>query len=286
MGTIESSGIATARATSDGRVAIVKRFGSLYAMTHIAQVQLINSRYGSQVAEQLKRIEISVETGRDVVIRLVDGELETTLTFKGGTVFECSAVTTRPPGDKPLSLADNDSLVAQARGSYAFDLRQAEREVPRPSPPQAPSATPLRVDDDEVAARLTAGLPLTHISQMGGDEYFLVADCTYRANDGTTLTVLKGFRTDLASIPRLLTLFVTVRDLSITAPTFHDLLYRSGGRVEPPLGTVSPEGRVFTQEDADNLFLELMTREKIGFFKRSLAFGAVRLAGRWAWQGR
>lgn len=254
-------------------------------MTHIAQVQLMNSRYGNQVAEQLKRIETSVEMGRHVVIRLVDGELETTLTFKGGTVFECSAVTTRPAGDKPLSLADNESLVAQARGSFAFDLRQAEREVPRPAAPLAPTPRPLRVDDDQVAARLASGLPLTHISQMGGGEYFLEADCAYRANDGYTLTVLKGFHTDLASIPRLLTLFVTIRDLSITAPTFHDLLYRTGGRVVPPLGTVSPAAKVFTQEDADNLFLELMTREKIGFFKRSLAFGAVRLAGRWAWQG-
>ena len=256
-------------------------------MTRTAEVQLMTSRYGSQLAGQLKRIETSVEMGRHVVIRLVDGERETTLTFRGGTVFECSAVTNRPAGDQPLSLADNESLVAQARGSFAFDLQQAEREVPRPvaPPTAAPTPVPLRVDDDQVAARLAAGLPLTHITQMGGDEYFLVADCAYRANDGYTLTVLEGFRTDLASIPRLLTLFVTVRDLSITAPTFHDLLYRTGGRVAPPLGTVVPEGKVFSQEDADNLFLELMTREKVGFFKRNLAFGAVRLAGRRAWRG-
>ena len=257
------------------------------AMNDTAQVQLLTSRYGKELAEQLRRIETSVEMGNDVTVRLVDGRLETTLAFKGGTVFECSAVAARPPGDKALSLADNESLVAQVRGAFAFDLRQAEREAPRPPASPSPTATalPLRVDEARVAARLAAGLPLTHISQMGGDEYFLVADCVYRANDGYTLTALQGFHTDLASIPRLLTLFITVRGLSTTAPMFHDLLYRTGGRVAPPLGTVSPEGKVFSQEDADNLFLELMTREKVGFFKRNLAFGAVRLAGRSAWRG-
>lgn len=258
-------------------------------MNRIAHVQIMNSRYGSRLAEQLKRIEISVESGRDVVIRLVDGDRETTLAFKGGTVFECSAVTARPAADKPPSLADNESLVAQVGGSFAFDLRQAEREVPRrpaaPSPAAPPATVPLRVDDAEVAARLAAGLPLTHISQMGGDEYFLVADCAYRANDGYLLTALKGFRTDLASIPRLLTVFVTVRDLSTTAPMFHDLLYRTGGCVRLPLGTVLPEGKAFSQKEADDLFLELMTREKVGFFKRNLAYGAVRLGGRSAWRG-
>ena len=70
----------------------------------------------------------------------------------------------------------------------------------------------------------------------------------------------------------------------ITAPTFHDLLYRTGGNLLPPLGVISPHGKLFTKDEADDLFLELMTREKVSFFKRNFAYAAVKLAGRSAWK--
>jgi Protein of unknown function (DUF1353) len=48
---------------------------------------------------------------------------------------------------------------------------------------------------------------------------------------------------------------------------------------------VSPDDKVFSKVEADDLFLELMTREKVSFFKRNFAYAAVRLAGRSAWKG-
>ena len=255
-------------------------------MFNIGHYQIMDSRYGGQLADQLKRIELAVHGGQDVTIRLVDGDRQMTLSFKGGQVFECSEPSAPPAGQKPPTLADNDGLVAFGTGSFAFDLPEAEREIPsREVKRGLREAAALRVDDEKIRARLAAGLPLTEISQMGSDEYFLVSNCSYRANDGYTITALKGFRTDLASIPRLLTVLISVQDLSITAPTFHDLLYRSGGDLLPPLGVVSPHGKLFTKLEADDLFLELMTREQVSFFKRNFAYAAVRLAGRSAWKG-
>ena len=242
--------------------------------------------YLSRLGEQLRRIEWEVESGRAVTIKLIDGDRQMTLVFSGGNVSKTLGTTVSQPDQKPVSLADNDSLVAAVQGSYSFDLRQADREISSTEVrEQRAKASPLRVSDEKIQARLAAGLPLTEISQMGGDEYFLISDCPYRANDGFTITALKGFHTDLASIPRLLMPFITPQQLSITAPMFHDLIYRTGGRVLPPLGVVSPENKVFQRQDADELFLELMTREKVGFFKRNVAFGAVRVGGRSAWRG-
>ena len=47
---------------------------------------------------------------------------------------------------------------------------------------------------------------------------------------------------------------------------------------------VAPGDKVFTRDEADDLFLELMTREKVSFFKRNFAYAAVRLAGGSAWK--
>ena len=255
-------------------------------MFNIGHYQTMDSRYGGQLADQLERIEQAVQGGQSVTIRLVDGDREVTMSFKGGQAFECSEPTAPPAGQKPPTLADNDGLLALVIGSFAFDLREAEREIPKREATRGlREASQLRVDDEKIRARLESGLPLTEISQMGSDEYFLVSDCSYRANDGYTITALKGFHTDLASIPKLLTVIVSVQDLSITAPTFHDLLYRTGGKLLPPLGVISPHGKVFSKVEADDLFLELMTREKVSFFKRNFAYAAVRLAGRSAWKG-
>lgn len=255
-------------------------------MPDIVQFQLMASRYGSELAARLHAIERAVEGGQQVTIRLVDGDLELTLKFEGMRACTISDPAPVRVGEPPPRLADSAGLVATLTGSFAFDLQEAEREIPASEAAQRlDQAASLRVDDAAVRARLAAGLPLTEISQMGGDEYFLVSDCTYRTNGGHSITVLKGFRTDLASIPRLLLPFIPVRDLSITAPTFHDLIYRTGGCVAPPLGTIKPADKIYSKVEADDLFLELMTREGVGYFKRNLAYAAVRLGGRSAWKG-
>ncbi len=64
----------------------------------------------------------------------------------------------------------------------------------------------------------------------------------------------------------------------------HDLIYRSGGEVILPHGAVRPTGRRFERREADDLFLELMTRAKVSYWKRNVAYLAVRGFGQSSWQ--
>jgi len=257
-------------------------------MFNVGNYQYTNSNsYLGQLGAQLKHIESLVEGGREVRIRLVFGDHESVLTFKGVKSFELSPAVPAAAEAKRPSLADNEGLVPSVQGSFGFDLGEAQRQVPaQDAHPQAAPHSKLMVSEEEIAARIASGLPLTDISQMGSHEYFVRADCTYKANDGYTITAKANFRTDLASIPKILLPFISVQDLSVTAPVFHDLIYRTGGDVVHPAGEVVPAGKLFRKDEADDLFLELMTREKVGYFKRNFAYGAVILFGGSAWKGR
>ncbi len=89
----------------------------------------------------------------------------------------------------------------------------------------------------------------------------------------------RGFRSDLASIPRLFWAIIASFELSLLAPIMHDLIYRSGGRVILPHGEVTPTGRIFERKEADDLFLELMTRAKVAYWKRPYE-GVCKIEGR------
>ena len=130
-------------------------------------------------------------------------------------------------------------------------------------------------------------LPNPAIKFEGNNEWSVVEDNSYSANDGYTITVKKGFRTDLASIPRFCWVLIASYELSVVAPVFHDLIYRSGGGVvRAPDGRVEPGAKVFTRREADDLFLELMTRAKVSYWKRNVAYLAVEYFGASAWKGR
>ena len=94
----------------------------------------------------------------------------------------------------------------------------------------------------------------------------------------------RGFRSDLASSPPLFWAIIASFELSLLAPIMHDLIYRSGGRVILPHGEVTPTGRIFERKEADDLFLELMTRAKVAYWKRNVAYLAVRGFGQSSWQ--
>ncbi len=53
-----------------------------------------------------------------------------------------------------------------------------------------------------------------------------------------------------------------------------------------PDGEVIPAGKLFSRKDADDVFLELMTRSKVAYWKRNVAYLAVRAFGQSSWQGR
>jgi hypothetical protein len=98
---------------------------------------------------------------------------------------------------------------------------------------------------------------------------------------GHEIRVPKGFQFDLASIPASLWSLLAPNALSPQAALVHDYLYRYQGH--PPFGAVEPY-RTYSRKEADGLFNEIMARVPgIGSIRRVLAYGAVRLCGRGAW---
>ena len=93
-----------------------------------------------------------------------------------------------------------------------------------------------------------------------------------------------GFRFDLASVPRAAwTVVGAPFEFGRAAPILHDLLYHYGGCV--PFAMLEP-WRAFTRGDADRLFWDTMTAEKIPFFRRRLGYWAVKMFGGIAWAKR
>jgi hypothetical protein len=99
--------------------------------------------------------------------------------------------------------------------------------------------------------------------------WILLEDFTYTDNY-YHIKVPKGFKTDLASIPRFFWRLIAPFELSLAAPLVHDYLYRHGGNV--------PSGN-FTRSDADWFFLSIMREERVPAWRRWAAYVAVRLFG-------
>ena len=101
---------------------------------------------------------------------------------------------------------------------------------------------------------------------------------------GCTLIAPKGYKFDLASVPRPLWAIIAPFDLSTLAPLFHDMMYEFRGLL-PSADYVSPhpQPRRFNQKDADDLFLRLMMVEGVPAWKRNAAYVAVRAAGWTYW---
>lgn len=87
------------------------------------------------------------------------------------------------------------------------------------------------------------------------------------------LLIPDGYITDLASIPRLLWRIIAPFELSIAAPLVHDFLYQNGGC------------RTFTRSDVDLIFLWIMEKEGVVWWRRNLAYPAVRVFGGSHWKG-
>lgn len=105
----------------------------------------------------------------------------------------------------------------------------------------------------------------------------------YRYDAGEySLHLPEGFEFDLASVPRAFWPLISPLDLSIVAPLLHDFLYGCAGR--PPYGTVAPWVKMFERAEADQLFREVMKREGVPAWRRSLAYAAVRTFGAGAWR--
>ena len=138
-----------------------------------------------------------------------------------------------------------------------------------------------------VTAQATAGMTriaIIYNGQVHGRPEWELADEVrhFDAELGATLIAPKGYKFDLASIPRPLWSLIAPFELSTLAPLFHDLIYEFKGNL--PSDNVAPfPARHFFQKDADDLFLRLMVLEGIPWMKRNAAYVAVRAAGWTYW---
>lgn len=83
------------------------------------------------------------------------------------------------------------------------------------------------------------------------------------------VAIRKGFRCDLASIPRGLSWLIQPHELSVAAPMVHDFLY---------------ENHESTRRDADLLLRLIAQAHGVGRFRRWASWVAVRLFGWFAWR--
>ena len=124
-------------------------------------------------------------------------------------------------------------------------------------------------------------LPGVVVSQIDvGANYVVTEDYIY--NSGAySITVLKGFPYDRASIPRIFWVIIDKDSLGNVAPLLHDLLYRHAGVL--PQNQVSPY-RKFSRKETDDLFLEVATKCGVKKWRRELAYQAVRNFGGSSWK--
>lgn len=112
-------------------------------------------------------------------------------------------------------------------------------------------------------------------------EWKLEASLLYETNTGFLIEVKEGFITDLASIPRPLTIFFNVNGNHRKAATLHDWLYANKGKI-----TNEKTGKKTTLSrlNADKLFLEAMSKTGVGFLRRWAMYLGVRVGGVFYWE--
>lgn len=99
----------------------------------------------------------------------------------------------------------------------------------------------------------------------------------YMNKSGVIISIPSGYETDLASIPRMFWRVIAPFELSIAAPLVHDYLYGNGGVAQ---------NQVLTREETDKLFLDIMEAEGVSWWRRKIAYRAVRMFAGFAWRER
>lgn len=107
-----------------------------------------------------------------------------------------------------------------------------------------------------------------------GDRWIVLEDWTISIW-GASITVPEGFRTDFATIPRVLFPIRTSTELSLEGPLLHDYLYANGGWTDT---------MAFTRAEADRMFYEIMRHKGVSLRHAWTAWAAVRLVGWRYWK--
>ena len=117
-------------------------------------------------------------------------------------------------------------------------------------------------DDTPLLEKLRGGEWL--VRQPGG--------LVYTTNAGQVITVPEGFQTNLASVPAIFWPILP-RDGDYTpAAIVHDWLY----------GQKEMAGQAITRGQADGVMLEAMEALGVGWWRRRVIWGALRVGGWWA----
>ena len=101
------------------------------------------------------------------------------------------------------------------------------------------------------------------------DGYWVLSDPWQCGIDGHLIKIPAGFKFDIASIPRVFWPIAGPLSLSLPAPLAHDFFYRF---------------RDVDRKTADRLFRRIMMVEGVGWVRRWVGWGAVRLFGWFAYR--
>lgn len=116
-----------------------------------------------------------------------------------------------------------------------------------------------------------------NITYSPGIDKWLVKEDFQVNIDGYNLTVPRGFKTDLASIPWLLRGITNTYQLGITGPVVHDYCYVKKGLIDD-------YGSKITRQQSDRFFAALMFNEHVPIWRINAAYYAVRVFGRIWWK--
>lgn len=108
---------------------------------------------------------------------------------------------------------------------------------------------------------------LTPVAMKNGARWYeLLSNFEFQSDEvGRTITVPKGFLTDLASVPLVLQPIIQKDEGLLEAAVIHDFLYSKTANCYH-----------LTRKQADRVFLEAMTHAGMGAVKRGLAYNMVR----------
>lgn len=119
------------------------------------------------------------------------------------------------------------------------------------------------------------------------DEWILAEDWSVYVKElDTHVHIPMGFVSDLDSVPRIPFIYSQLKGYARFAAIVHDFLYRVGHvlpiRAEAD-GSVVPVMKV-SRKAADEVFLEIMERQKINSVRRFFIYWGVKLFGWWGYK--